>query len=121
VASRALRAGRTLTNYNGAAFLKGDFDADGDVDGDDFRAWQSGFGTPNGAAHGDADTDGDVDGDDFLAWPSQFGSGGGRGAITADSGPSCRGMAVLANCAAAAISERVLGSVRSLCSNDRSS
>jgi hypothetical protein len=54
----------------------GDFDADGDVDGDDFLAWQAGFGMTAGAtrADGDADTDGDVDGDDFLIWQSQFGT-----------------------------------------------
>jgi len=40
-----------------------DFDGDGGVDGSDFLAWQSGFGTPIGASHamGDADGDGDVD------------------------------------------------------------
>ena len=56
--------------------LQGDFDSDGDVDGDDFLAWQAGFGIQNGAtpADGDADGDGDVDGDDFLTWQAQFGS-----------------------------------------------
>ena len=55
-----------------------DFSGDGDVDGDDFLTWQSGFGIESGAYRldGDADADGDVDGDDFLAWQSQFGSGG---------------------------------------------
>ena len=62
--------------------LSGDFDEDGDVDGDDFLAWQSGFGTTTGATHmdGDADGDGDVDGDDFLIWQGQFGTGEGSGA-----------------------------------------
>jgi hypothetical protein len=60
-----------------------DFDGDGDVDGDDFLAWQTGFGTPAGAqkSDGDYDNDGDVDGDDFLGWQSEFGSG--RGAVSA--------------------------------------
>lgn len=52
-----------------------DFNGDGDVDGDDLAAWQSGFG---GTAAGDADGSGWVDGHDFLVWQQQFtGSGGG--------------------------------------------
>ena len=52
-----------------------DFDADGDVDGDDFLTWQAGFGSqvPPGTS-GDADGDGTVDGDDFLVWQTQFGN-----------------------------------------------
>ena len=40
---------------------KADFDADGDVDGDDFLLWQASYVTDTG---GDADRDGDTDGDD---------------------------------------------------------
>ena len=54
-----------------------DFDDDGDVDGDDFLAWQASFGVDGG---GDADGDGDTDGDDFLTWQAEF--GGGAGAFT---------------------------------------
>lgn len=59
--------------------ITADFDLDGDVDGDDFLAWQSGFGLQSGACRldGDADSDGDVDGDDFLIWQTEFGSGDG--------------------------------------------
>lgn len=50
-----------------------DFDADGDVDGDDLTdAWIPAFGVALGA---DADGDGDSDGGDFLTWQQQFGSG----------------------------------------------
>lgn len=54
--------------------IAGDFDGDGDVDGDDFLVWQNGFPTLSSAAvsDGDADGDGDVDGDDFLAWQNAF-------------------------------------------------
>ena len=57
--------------------LAADFDADGDVDGDDFIRWQIGFGTQAGAqkSDGDYDNDGDVDGDDFLGWQAESGSG----------------------------------------------
>lgn len=55
----------------------GDFDEDGDVDGDDLTNWTSGFGLASGATHrqGDADSDQDVDGADFLVWQRQLGSG----------------------------------------------
>lgn len=53
-----------------------DFDEDMDVDGDDFLAWQRGFGTlaPNAMkSDGDADNDLDTDGDDLLVWEAQYG------------------------------------------------
>jgi hypothetical protein len=58
--------------------LPGDFDADGDVDGADFVAWQSNFPKLSGAtlAQGDADGDGDVDGADFVVWQTNFPSSG---------------------------------------------
>ncbi len=64
-----------------------DFDEDGDVDGEDFLAWQTGFGTASGAtkADGDADLDGDVDGEDFLVWQTQFGTSTGSGAAASES------------------------------------
>ncbi len=53
---------------------RGDFNADGRTDGDDFLLWQAGFGTAVGAtaADGDANGDGAVDGDDFLLWQANF-------------------------------------------------
>jgi hypothetical protein len=52
----------------------GDFDLDGDVDGDDFSVWQNNFPTTSGATltQGDADDDGDVDGADFVVWQTNF-------------------------------------------------
>jgi hypothetical protein len=52
----------------------GDFDADGDVDGADFVAWQTNFPKASGAtlAQGDSDGDGDVDGADFVVWQTHF-------------------------------------------------
>jgi hypothetical protein len=57
------------------AFVPGDFNADGLVDGDDLSRWQAGYGTLTGAenANGDADGDGDVDGRDFLTWQRNLG------------------------------------------------
>ena len=54
--------------------LTADFDKDGDVDGDDFLAWQTAFGCSSGCSV-DADGDDDTDGDDFLSWQAEFGSG----------------------------------------------
>ena len=53
----------------------GDFDGDGDVDGDDFLLWQRNFPVLDGTAgssSGDANGDGNVDGDDFLVWQENF-------------------------------------------------
>lgn len=53
------------------------FDGDGDVDGNDFLAWQRGLGKPAAMnADGDADGDGDVDGGDLALWRGQFGMAG---------------------------------------------
>jgi T5SS/PEP-CTERM-associated repeat protein len=65
------------------AFIPGDFDSDGDVDGADFVAWQTNFPTATGAtlAQGDADGDGDVDGADFVVWQTNFPFTPGPGAV----------------------------------------
>ena len=79
-------------------FNEADFDRDGDVDGDDFLAWQTGFGTSSGALkeNGDFDNDEDVDGDDFLGWQANFGLGEGAGAATAVPEPATGVLALLA-------------------------
>jgi hypothetical protein len=52
----------------------GDFNGDGNVDGDDFVIWQNNFPKSSEAtlAMGDADGDGDVDGADFVVWQTNF-------------------------------------------------
>jgi autotransporter-associated beta strand protein len=57
--------------------IPGDFDDDGDVDGDDLTQWQDDFGVN---ADSDADEDGDSDGRDFLIWQRNY---TGAGALTA--------------------------------------
>jgi hypothetical protein len=59
--------------------IPGDFDNDGDVDGDDLNQWKSNFGTGPG---GDADGDGDSDGNDFAIWQQNL----GRTSATINSG-----------------------------------
>lgn len=49
----------------GPTVQDGDFDMDGDVDGDDLNRWETEFGPGSGA---DGDSDGDSDGNDFLIW-----------------------------------------------------
>lgn len=52
-----------------AAPVPGDFDGDGDVDGDDLTQWQGDYGSNPDS---DADDDGDSDGSDFLAWQRNY-------------------------------------------------
>lgn len=61
-----------LTNLNADT---ADFDADGDVDGADYLAWQQNAGAVGGAtlAQGDANGDGQVDAEDLTVWQSQVG------------------------------------------------
>ncbi len=68
------------------AGLAGDFDGDGDVDGNDFLRWQRSLGTTSGATpgQGDADGDGDVDGDDLAAWRANYGPAAAAAAALAD-------------------------------------
>jgi hypothetical protein len=57
--------------------VAGDFDGDGDADGNDFLRWQRGLGTPQlhaSAAQGDADGDRDVDAADLALWRGNFGA-----------------------------------------------
>lgn len=49
--------------------IPGDFDDDGNVDGDDLTLWKAAYGQ---TAVGDADSDGDSDGADFLVWQRNF-------------------------------------------------
>jgi hypothetical protein len=53
--------------------IDGDFNGDGDVDGEDLADWQASYGID---ALADADGDGDTDGRDFLVWQRNYtGSG----------------------------------------------
>jgi autotransporter-associated beta strand protein len=49
-----------------------DFDADGDIDGDDFLVWQRNVGGSGGLGQGDANGDSTINGDDLTIWRSQF-------------------------------------------------
>ncbi len=78
-----VKIGTTVTNTTTGAIYKlvtdavvpGDFDGDGEVDGEDLVIWQEGYGTNSDAeaTDGDADGDADVDGRDFLVWQRNFG------------------------------------------------
>jgi hypothetical protein len=62
-----------------------DFDADGDIDGNDFLAWQRGLGLNGTAlrADGDANDDGAVDALDLAVWTRQFGTSTAAGSAFA--------------------------------------
>jgi len=61
--------------YAALSGVPADFNSDNRVDDADYAIWQTGFGTPTGAAlgEGDANADGAVDGDDFLIWQQNYG------------------------------------------------
>jgi hypothetical protein len=79
----------------------GDFDVDGDVDGNDLTTWKSAYGT---SALGDADGDNDSDGADFLLWQRQrgrnvlgpVGSPGVASSVAAVPEPACVALALMA-------------------------
>ncbi len=52
--------------------LAGDYDADGDVDGDDYTAWRSSFGTANALA--DGNHNGVVYAADYVVWRKNLGA-----------------------------------------------
>ena len=55
-----------------ASIDNADFDADFDVDGNDFLIWQRGLGAGSLHSQGDADNSRFVDADDLVLWKSQF-------------------------------------------------
>jgi hypothetical protein len=74
-----------VLNLVAGAANNADFDADGDVDGNDFLRWQRGVGTDAGGtlAQGDANGDGAINGADLGIWRDQFGSGAGQSVAAA--------------------------------------
>lgn len=72
-----------------------DFDADGDVDGNDFLIWQRGFGSAGGLDQGDANGDGSVDELDLDVWKTQFGSAPISAAANSIPEPSALPLAVV--------------------------
>jgi len=62
--------------------LDADFDADGDVDGNDFLRWQRGVNVGTTKGQGDADNDGDVDSADLTILKGEFGQGAFGGPST---------------------------------------
>ena len=73
-----VRVGTTWADVTPAAILPptptGDFDDDGDADGQDFLAWQGAYGlNPADLVHGDSNHDDTVDDADFAVWKSEFG------------------------------------------------
>jgi hypothetical protein len=69
------RASAVLGGSPGHGGMLGDFDDNGQVDGNDFLTWQRGLGgsTPSAIAHGDADGDHDVDAADLGVWKGEYG------------------------------------------------
>ena len=99
----------TLQSLPIGGTVPGDFDEDGDVDGDDFLIWQSEFGGGDPNPRADGDGDGDVDGDDFLVWQSSFGSAaGGAASVVNVPEPSGIAMALLLAAALMMVARRMV-------------
>jgi hypothetical protein len=83
---------------------QGDFEEDGDVDGNDLDLWAAHVGAMGSAVHtqGDADGDSDVDGADFLFWQRQLGIGVPLPPLAAVPEPTSSGLC-LAACTAAGL------------------
>jgi hypothetical protein len=62
----------------GTSFPLGDYNHDGDVDGDDYTTWKAAFGTNNAAA--DGNKNGVVDAADYAIWRDHA-TGGGSAAV----------------------------------------
>lgn len=76
-----------------------DFNADGDVDGDDLAIWSTNYGdAPATQPMGDASGDGMIDGADFLVWQREVTSGPTAGGTAV---PEPTGLAIAAVIAAA--------------------
>jgi hypothetical protein len=70
----------------GAGSVAGDYNGDGNVNGDDLTVWKTQYGQPLPAApNADGNGDGVIDGGDFLFW--QRAMGGGAGAAVASAVP----------------------------------
>jgi hypothetical protein len=69
--------------------LHGNSDGDGDVDGNDFLAWQRGYGLPSGgsALAGDLSGQGLVDSFDLWLWEQYYGSTSGVGGLASSQIP----------------------------------
>lgn len=74
--SWTVRTGGGFSYERSSGPAPGDFDADGDVDGDDLGSWKIAMTMPTGAS-ADADGDGDSDGNDFLVWQRELVAGAG--------------------------------------------
>jgi len=89
-----------MNNFHQAYLAQdpGDIDGSGLVGGNDFLAWQRGFGLLSGATItvGDANGDGLVDGNDLTVWENNFGNGGsGLAAVGAASVPEPSSLVLL--------------------------
>ena len=75
-----MRQGDTPKHLGGPPpVVVGDFNGDGDVDGDDYDAWQAAFGT-SGASLADGNDDQQVNAADYPVWRNSLGQTSASGA-----------------------------------------
>jgi hypothetical protein len=81
----------TVEYIGEAPTLDGDYDSDGDVDGNDFLTWQRQVGGPGSA---DGNDNGVVDGPDLTIWRNNFGQTGASASAAAIPEPVSFGLAL---------------------------
>jgi hypothetical protein len=92
-----------LNGIIGAAPIAGDYDSDGDVDGNDLVEWRGDFGIDGGS---DGDGDGDSDGNDFLIWQRNLGQSNATASAGAVPEPAALGLLAVAALGLAAAGRR---------------
>lgn len=97
--------------------LHGNSNGDGEVDGDDFLAWQRGYNLPSGgsALAGDLSGQGSVDSFDLWLWEHYYGATSAAGGPAASQVPEPDGWRLGALCTLALISRRSRGLISTRC------
>jgi hypothetical protein len=104
---QASAGGNLAFEVHGVTLLPGDFDADYDVDGQDFLVWQRTVGSTSELA-ADSSGDGVVNAADLALWRTSFGSSAPPAAASATAIPEPSGLALLAVGWATAVASRRL-------------
>jgi Glucose / Sorbosone dehydrogenase len=101
--------------------LPGDYDADGDVDIDDYAVWRSTFGTSTGSRPADGNGNGVVDAADYVVWRNNLGASvhAGAGVASGAAVPELTATAYLLVLAATMCCAKLLDCRRRRWANDQ--
>jgi hypothetical protein len=91
--------------FGNSTFGSADFDANGQIDGNDFLAWQRGLGVGTTKAQGDANDNDVVNADDLTIWKNQSGFSASA-VVAASAGPEPKTAMLLVVCYTAMVVRR---------------